>query len=76
MASYGKATETSTFGSGRRENHDSTSFYRRFAAPFISADETVNKATGLGDGCIHNQNRQTHMSQLHLQQIHVSATPQ
>ena len=57
MAGYGKATETSTFGSGRRENHDSTSFYRRFAAPFISADETVNKATGLGDGCIHGDSR-------------------
>ena len=52
MADYGKATATSAFGSGRRENHDSSTFYSRFVAPFISTDETVNEVTGLGDGCI------------------------
>ena len=60
MASYGKATATSAFGSGRRENHDSTTFYSRFVAPFISTDETVNEATGLGDGCLHGDSRNMH----------------
>lgn len=35
------ATATSDFGSGRRESHDSTSFYDRFVPPVISADEHV-----------------------------------
>src|SRR5690348_11619461 len=34
-------TSTSNFGVGRRENHDSTSFYARFVAPEITQDETV-----------------------------------
>ncbi|HJS71648.1 MAG TPA: site-specific DNA-methyltransferase [Acidimicrobiia bacterium] len=37
------ATATSDFGSGRRESHDSTSFYERFAPPFVSGDERVEK---------------------------------
>jgi site-specific DNA-methyltransferase (adenine-specific) len=35
------ATATSDFGSGKRESHDSTSFYERFAAPVVSGDERV-----------------------------------
>lgn len=35
------ATATSDFGSGRRESHDSTSFYERFAPPIVSPDERV-----------------------------------
>ncbi len=35
------ATSTSNFGVGRRENHDSSGFYERFAAPEISRDDTV-----------------------------------
>jgi DNA modification methylase len=35
------ATATSGFGSGKRESHDSTSFYERFAPPVISGDERV-----------------------------------
>jgi len=35
------ATATSEFGSGKRESHDSTSFYERFAPPIVSGDETV-----------------------------------
>lgn len=35
------ATATSDFGSGRRESHDSTSFYERFTAPAISDDELI-----------------------------------
>jgi len=36
------ATATSDFGSGKRESHDSTSFYARFTAPVVSPDERVN----------------------------------
>lgn len=35
------ATSTSNFGSGRRESHDATGFYTRFAAPRLSDDATV-----------------------------------
>lgn len=35
------ATATSDFGSGKRESHDSTSFYERFSPPVISGDERV-----------------------------------
>ncbi|MGQ0833027.1 MAG: DNA-methyltransferase [Microthrixaceae bacterium] len=36
-----RATATSTFGVSRRENHDASGFYARFAAPTISRDDTV-----------------------------------
>jgi len=32
---------TSRFGSGRRETHDSTTFYKRFPAPIVSKDDQV-----------------------------------
>lgn len=35
-------TVTSDFGSGKRESHDSTSFYGRFAQPVISSDDRIN----------------------------------
>lgn len=37
-----KATKTSSFGVGKRENHDSSDFYARFTPPELSDDETVN----------------------------------
>ena len=37
-----KATQTSAFGVGRRENHDASEFYARFAPPELSTDEAVN----------------------------------
>jgi site-specific DNA-methyltransferase (adenine-specific) len=37
-----RPTVTSAFGSSRRENHDSTNFYRRFPAPVVSADDQVH----------------------------------
>ncbi len=36
------ATTTSDFGSGKRESHDATSFYERFAPPLISSDDRVS----------------------------------
>lgn len=37
-----RATSTSSFGVSRRENHDSSDFYARFAPPVLSTDDTVN----------------------------------
>ena len=37
-----KPTSTSDFGVGRREAHDASAFYERFAAPRVSQDEDVN----------------------------------
>jgi modification methylase len=34
-------TRTSAFGAGRRESHDASAFYARFARPAVSADEEV-----------------------------------
>jgi DNA modification methylase len=39
-----RGTATSKFGVGRREGHDSSGFYARFAPPRISSDEIVNPA--------------------------------
>ena len=36
------ATATSSFGVGRRENHDSAGFYKRFAPPVLSDDDAVH----------------------------------
>jgi DNA modification methylase len=36
-------TSTSSFGVGKRESHDSTDFYARFAAPEIIDDDTIGE---------------------------------
>src|SRR5687767_10963446 len=36
-----RPTSTSAFGVSRRESHDSSAFYGRFAAPEISNDEVI-----------------------------------
>ena len=36
-------TSTSSFGVGKRESHDSTDFYARFAPPAISDDDTLGE---------------------------------
>ncbi|MCY4620392.1 MAG: site-specific DNA-methyltransferase [bacterium] len=41
-----KGTATSSFGSGRREGHDSSAFYDRFPAPDISDDDRIKPAPG------------------------------
>lgn len=35
------ATRTSAFGTGKRESHDASDFYNRFAAPTVSTDDEV-----------------------------------
>ncbi len=37
-----RGTSTLSFGSGKREGHDASAFYERFAAPELSDDETIN----------------------------------
>jgi DNA modification methylase len=37
-----RGTETSSFGVGRRESHDSSKFYARFSSPDLSGDDTIN----------------------------------
>ncbi|HEX5696121.1 MAG TPA: site-specific DNA-methyltransferase [Acidimicrobiia bacterium] len=44
MARQRTATATSRFGSGKRESHDSSAFYDRFAPPLVSPDEMVAPA--------------------------------
>ena len=41
MPSKRRPTSTSEFGVGRRESHDSSAFYSRFALPEISGDDEV-----------------------------------
>ncbi len=36
-------TSTSSFGVGKRESHDSSDFYARFAAPEVSSDDTLGR---------------------------------
>ena len=43
MDSRNERTQTSAFGVGRREGHDSSDFYARFAPPVLSDDEVVNR---------------------------------
>jgi site-specific DNA-methyltransferase (adenine-specific) len=42
-----RPTETSAFGSGRRESHDASRFYRRFPQPEISSEDRVAPPTVL-----------------------------
>ncbi len=41
MTNKRRPTSTSGFGVGRRESHDASDFYARFAVPEVSSDETV-----------------------------------
>ncbi|MDQ3757384.1 MAG: site-specific DNA-methyltransferase [Actinomycetota bacterium] len=42
MTGRRRATATSAFGVGKRENHDASGFYARFTPPVVSKDEVVN----------------------------------
>jgi DNA modification methylase len=45
VAERTRGTSTSNFGVSKRENHDASAFYARFAPPDVSADHTVAPAT-------------------------------
>lgn len=53
-------TSTTSFGVGRRENHDASAFYDRFTAPTLSDDDVVVRAPDLGDGCLNGDARDMH----------------
>jgi len=42
-----RSTQTSAFGVGRREGHDSTPFYARFTPPTLSDDEHIDRPESL-----------------------------
>ena len=42
-----RRTTTSNFGVSRRESHDASGFYARFAAPVVSDDDTVLAPTAI-----------------------------
>jgi DNA modification methylase len=44
-----RRTETSSFGVGRRESHDSTAFYNRFRPPVLSDDDNVALPTDIAE---------------------------
>src|SRR5690349_14703804 len=44
-----RPTSTSNFGVGRRESHDASGFYERFATPEVSTDATVTPPYDFGD---------------------------
>ncbi len=53
-----RSTATSAFGAGRREGHDATAFYDRFAPPELSDDDDVfSGELELGDGCFCGDSR-------------------
>ena len=52
MRNRSTPTSTSNFGVGRRESHDASDFYARFALPELSDDDTIGVVPDLGDGCI------------------------
>lgn len=61
-----RSTHTSSFGVGRREGHDSTEFYARFAPPTLSDDEHVERSeellSTLGRGRVFNASSTSMMS--------------
>lgn len=52
-----ESTTTSAFGVGRREGHDASTFYARFAPPVISDDNTVAGPPELVEPCINGDAR-------------------
>jgi len=56
--SEGRApTSTSSFGVGRRENHDASRFYARFPPPVVSADDELVTAPDFPDPCFRGDAR-------------------
>lgn len=46
-ASRRRPTKTRSFGSGKRESHDSSGFYRRFQPPVLSEDADIRRPSAL-----------------------------
>ena len=49
MGAHRPSTSTSSFGAGRRENHDSSRFYARFTPPEISSADNVHYPPAIRD---------------------------
>jgi DNA modification methylase len=52
-----RGTATSNFGVGRREAHDSTTFYARFQPPVLSADDRVPAPRPIDEPFVHGDAR-------------------
>lgn len=52
-----RGTSTSNFGVSRREAHDSSAFYSRFAPPELSSDDRVSPPFDIVEECIHGDIR-------------------
>jgi DNA modification methylase len=52
-----RGTSTSNFGVGRRENHDSTEFYRRFRPPDLVDEQAVPRPIAVARPFIHGDAR-------------------
>ena len=53
-------TSTKAFGTGKREGHDASAFYKRFAAPVLSTDERIEHSKRRNE-IIHGDARQMDM---------------
>jgi site-specific DNA-methyltransferase (adenine-specific) len=53
-------TATSSFGVGKRQNHDASKFYARFTAPTITDDDEIVVAPEFADPCIEGDARAMH----------------
>jgi DNA modification methylase len=57
MRTQRPGTTTSNFGVGRREAHDSTTFYARFSPPVLSADDRVPEPRPIQEPFVHGDAR-------------------
>ena len=53
-------TSTKAFGTGKREGHDASAFYKRFTAPTLSSDDHIERSQRR-DEIIHGDARQMDM---------------
>ena len=58
MREKDRGTSTSNFGVGKREAHDASAFYARFAAPELSGDDAVAPRFDVVEPCIHGDIRE------------------
>lgn len=48
-AAKARGTQTSNFGVGRRESHDSSAFYERFVAPELSTEDEISPVSAVDE---------------------------